>query len=173
MTAGEGRGERLRAGAAGHRGPLPGLRATGAIQAEGWPARSWQQDGLLVEDADGRRVRGGGGGGDPAVGRLKAAMRKAEAAVLEQEGRPACSSRSSSTDRWRRCWSCSGLVGLKYPEVQGSFASLLGRSGPRLGRGSHFLSTPLRPRGSRHTSKILQSDLTGRRTERSRPHTMR
>ena len=56
------------------------------LQGEGWPARSWQQDGLLVEDADGRRLRGCGGGGDPAVEGLRAAMRKAEAAVLEQEG---------------------------------------------------------------------------------------
>jgi hypothetical protein len=48
---------------------------------QGWPARSWQQNGLLVEDMDGRRLRGGGSGGEPAVARLKAAMRKAEAAV--------------------------------------------------------------------------------------------
>ena len=34
------------------------------LQGEGWPARSWQQDGLLVEDTGGRRLRGGGGGGD-------------------------------------------------------------------------------------------------------------
>ena len=33
------------------------------LQDEGWPARSWQQDGLLVEDVDGRQLRGGGGGG--------------------------------------------------------------------------------------------------------------
>ena len=32
------------------------------MQAEGWPARSWQQDGLLVEDEGGRRLRGGGRG---------------------------------------------------------------------------------------------------------------
>ena len=32
------------------------------LQAEGWPARSWQQDGLLVEDEGGRRLRGGGRG---------------------------------------------------------------------------------------------------------------
>ena len=25
------------------------------LQGEGWPARSWQQDRLLVEDADGRK----------------------------------------------------------------------------------------------------------------------
>jgi hypothetical protein len=56
------------------------------IQGEGWPARSWQQDGLLVEDMDGRRLRGGGSGGEPAVARLEAAMRKAEAAVLAQGG---------------------------------------------------------------------------------------
>ena len=29
------------------------------LQAEGWPARSWQQDGLLVEDEGGRRLREG------------------------------------------------------------------------------------------------------------------
>ena len=40
----------------------------------------WQQDGLLVEDEGGRRLRGGGGG-DEAKARLKAAMRKAEAEV--------------------------------------------------------------------------------------------
>ena len=56
------------------------------LQGEGWPARSWQQDGLLVEDMDGRQLRGGGGGGGPAVERLSAAMRKAEAAMLAQEG---------------------------------------------------------------------------------------
>ena len=56
------------------------------LQGEGWPARSWQQDGLLVEDMGGRQLRGGGGGGEPAVVRLEAAMRKAEAAVLAQEG---------------------------------------------------------------------------------------
>ena len=56
------------------------------LQGGGWPARSWQQDGLLVEDMDGRQLRGGGGGGVPAVERLEAAMRRAEAAVLEQEG---------------------------------------------------------------------------------------
>ena len=50
------------------------------LQAEGWPARSWQQDGLLVEDEGGRRLRGGGGG-DEAKARLEAAMRKAEAEV--------------------------------------------------------------------------------------------
>jgi len=55
------------------------------LQGEGWPARSWQQDGLLVEDMDGRRLRGGGSGGGPAVARLEAAMRKAEAVVLAQE----------------------------------------------------------------------------------------
>ena len=55
------------------------------LQGEGWPARSWQQDGLLVEDMGGRRLRGGGSGGEPAVARLEAAMRKAEAAVLAQE----------------------------------------------------------------------------------------
>ena len=56
------------------------------LQGEGWPARSWQQDGLLVEDTGERRLRsGGGGGGGLAVERLEAAMRKAEAAVLEQE----------------------------------------------------------------------------------------
>ena len=33
------------------------------LQGEGWPARSWQQDGLLVEDMEGRQLRGGGGGG--------------------------------------------------------------------------------------------------------------
>jgi hypothetical protein len=56
------------------------------LQGEGWPARLWQQDGLLVEDMGGRRLRGGGGGGEPAVARLEAAMRKAEAVVLAQEG---------------------------------------------------------------------------------------
>jgi hypothetical protein len=50
------------------------------LQAEGWPARSWQQDGLLVEDEGSRRLRGGGGG-DEAKARLEAAMRKAEAEV--------------------------------------------------------------------------------------------
>ena len=30
------------------------------LQGEGWPARSWQQDGLLVEDMGGRQLRGGG-----------------------------------------------------------------------------------------------------------------
>ena len=29
------------------------------LQAEGWPARSWQQDGLLVEDEGRRRAAGG------------------------------------------------------------------------------------------------------------------
>jgi len=56
------------------------------LQGEGWPARSWKQDGLLVEDMDGRRLHGGDGGGEPAVARLEAALRKAEAAVLAQEG---------------------------------------------------------------------------------------
>ena len=60
----------------------------------------------------------------------------------------------------------TGLVGLKSAEVREAFASLLGRSGPRLGLGSHFLSTLLSPRGSRHTPKKSQSDHTGRRTER-------
>ena len=55
------------------------------LQGEGWPARSWQQDGLLVEDMGGRQLRGGGGGGEPAVVRLEAAMRKAEAEVLARE----------------------------------------------------------------------------------------
>ena len=31
------------------------------LQGEGWPARSWQQDGLLVEDTGERRLRSGGG----------------------------------------------------------------------------------------------------------------
>ena len=53
------------------------------LQAEGWPARSWQQDGLLVEDEGGRRLRGGGGG-DEAKARLEVAMRKAEAEVLRE-----------------------------------------------------------------------------------------
>jgi hypothetical protein len=39
------------------------------LQAEGWPARSWQQDGLLVENEGCRRLRGGGGGN--AVARLE------------------------------------------------------------------------------------------------------
>ena len=57
-----------------------------ALQDEGWLARSWQQDGLLVEDTGGRRLRGGGSGvGGSAMERLEAAMRRAEAAVLEQE----------------------------------------------------------------------------------------
>ena len=78
------------------------------LQGEGWPARSWQQDGLLVEDMDGRRqLRGGGSGGEPAVARLEAAMRKAEAAA---EWRSACSSRAFSTGRWKRC--CSGWPAL-------------------------------------------------------------
>ena len=47
------------------------------LQGEGWLARSWQQDGLLVEDMEGRQLRGGGGGGVPAVERLEAAMRNA------------------------------------------------------------------------------------------------
>ena len=55
------------------------------LQGEGWLARSWQQDGLLVEDMEGRQLRGGGGGGVPAVERLEAAMRKAEEAVRAQE----------------------------------------------------------------------------------------
>ena len=55
------------------------------LQAEGWPARSWQQDGLLVEDEGGRRLRGGGGG-DEAKARLEAAMRKAEAEVWRTRG---------------------------------------------------------------------------------------
>ena len=53
------------------------------LQAEGWPARSWQQDGLLVEDEGGRRLRGGGGG-DEAKARLEVAMRKAEAEVMRE-----------------------------------------------------------------------------------------
>ena len=44
------------------------------LQAEGWQARSWQQDGLLVEEEGGRRLRGGGGGGE-AKARLEVAMR--------------------------------------------------------------------------------------------------
>ena len=56
------------------------------LQDEGWLARSWQQDGLLVEDTGGRRLRGGSSGvGGSAMERLEAAMRRAEAAVLEQE----------------------------------------------------------------------------------------
>ena len=55
------------------------------LQAEGWPARSWQQDGLLVEDEGSRRLRGGGGG-DGAKARLEAAMRKAEAEVWRARG---------------------------------------------------------------------------------------
>ena len=59
------------------------------LQDEGRPARSWQQDRLLVEDMGGRtaaaRRRQAGSGGEPAVARLEAAMRKAEAAVLAQE----------------------------------------------------------------------------------------
>ena len=55
------------------------------LHGEGWPARSWQQDGLLVEDMGGRQLRGGGGGGEPAVARLEAALRKAEAEVLTRE----------------------------------------------------------------------------------------
>ena len=49
------------------------------MQGEGWPAWSWQQGGLLlVEDKDGRRLRDGGGAGDLAVERLRAAMRRRE-----------------------------------------------------------------------------------------------
>jgi hypothetical protein len=55
------------------------------LQGEGWPARSWQQDGLLVEDMGGRQLRGGGGGGEPAVVRLEAAMRKAEKEAITEK----------------------------------------------------------------------------------------
>ena len=55
-----------------------------SLLAEGWPARSWQQDGLLVEP-DGPRLRGGGDA-DAAKARLEAAMRRAEASVRETEG---------------------------------------------------------------------------------------
>jgi len=67
----------------------------------------------------------------------------------------------------------TGLVGHECPKVQGSIASPLGRPGPRLGQCSPFLSPLVRPRGSRQTSENPQSDHTGRRTERSRTHTMR
>eukprot|EP00964_Phaeocystis_antarctica_P001724 scaffold908_cov61-Phaeocystis_antarctica.AAC.2 len=50
------------------------------------------------------------------------------------------------------------LVRLVPGELPGSFASLLGRSGPRLGQGSHFLSPLVRPRGSRHVPENPQSD---------------
>jgi len=71
------------------------------------------------------------------------------------------------------CIRRTGLVPHVPGELPGSFASLLGRSGPRLGQGSHFLSPLVRPRGSRHIPENPQSDHTGRRTERSRTHTMR
>ena len=67
----------------------------------------------------------------------------------------------------------TGLVPHVPGELPGSFASLLGRSGPCLGQCSHFLSPLVRPRGSRHTPENPQSEHTGRRTERSRTHTMR
>eukprot|EP00964_Phaeocystis_antarctica_P016967 scaffold9339_cov64-Phaeocystis_antarctica.AAC.2 len=67
----------------------------------------------------------------------------------------------------------TGLVRLRCPKVQGSIASPLGRPGPRLGQCSPFQSPLVRPRGSRHKSENPQSDHTGRRTERSRTHTMR
>ena len=31
------------------------------LQADGWVARSWQQDGLLVEEEGRRQLRSGGG----------------------------------------------------------------------------------------------------------------
>ena len=60
-----------------------GLRAA-SVAGRG-PARSWQQDGLLIEDEGGRRLRGGGGG-DEAKARLEASMRKAEAEVVRTQG---------------------------------------------------------------------------------------
>jgi hypothetical protein len=79
----EGGSERLRTCVTGHSiedGCLGCVRQV--LQAEGWQARSWQQEhGLLVEDEGGRRLRGGGGGGE-AKARLEIAMRKAETEVM-------------------------------------------------------------------------------------------
>ena len=54
------------------------------LEKAGWPARSWQQDGLLVEDVGGRRLRSGAD--DDAVGRLQAAMDEAVREVQRMEG---------------------------------------------------------------------------------------
>jgi len=77
------------------------------LQAEGWPARSWQQDGLLVEDEGGRQLRGGGGG-DEAKARLEAAMRKAEAEVGRTQDMEVSLLAKSFFEApvWRPC--CSG-----------------------------------------------------------------
>ena len=54
------------------------------LERAGWPTRSWQQDGLLVEDAGWRRLRSGAD--DDAVGRLQAAMDEAVGEVRREEG---------------------------------------------------------------------------------------
>ena len=55
------------------------------LLAQGWAARSWQQDGLLVEEVGRRQLRGGGGG-EAAKAQLRAAMDVAEAKVREEMG---------------------------------------------------------------------------------------
>ena len=61
-----------------------------SLERDGWPTRSWQQDGLLVEDGaaprqptrSGRRLSGGG---TLPIDRLEAAARRAEAAIMSEE----------------------------------------------------------------------------------------
>ena len=61
-----------------------------SLERDGWPTRSWQQDGLLVEDGSARRLtrsgrRLSGGGEALPIDRLKAAARQAEAAIRSEE----------------------------------------------------------------------------------------
>ena len=49
------------------------------LQAEGWPARSWQQDGLLVEDEGGRRL-------SPAARRRRRRRGEGEAGGRDAQG---------------------------------------------------------------------------------------
>ena len=58
-------------------------KARRVLRSEGWTARSWQQDGLLVESQLRAWERDGWSGNVSAKLRLESAMRRAEAAVAD------------------------------------------------------------------------------------------
>ena len=84
VAAGQGGGRRLRSLYPERGGCLATARE--ALAAAGWPARSWQQDGLLVEDeAQPRRNRDGQIPSHAKAAAMQEAIGDAEAAAAAVE----------------------------------------------------------------------------------------